>query len=300
MSSDALADALLVGSRLLWYAGLVGVIGACAFRLLLARAAAFGASGERTAGAIGLIAAAVLLAGALARLYAQAYVSFGIEEPLTPGLLWLVATDLPPWSTGWQLQLGAGAFAAAALGLVRAGGRAAWGAAYVASLAVAATAPLTGHAVSQADRPLLPVALQAGHVLGAGAWIGGLFAVSVAALRRSGGPAPVAALVHAFSPLAIAAVVLLALTGLGTVVLYLTAPSDLWATGYGRTLFLKILLFAAVATMGLVNWRVVRPRLAGRDGVDLLRRTAGIELALAGFVLLVTAVLVGLPRPGEE
>ena len=35
MSSEALAESLLVASRLIWYLGALGVIGACSFRLFV-------------------------------------------------------------------------------------------------------------------------------------------------------------------------------------------------------------------------------------------------------------------------
>lgn len=305
MSGDALTDVLLIASRWLWYAGCLGVIGASAFRLFVLPGAARAAPElDRAAAATGLIAAAVLLAGVLARLYAQAYVWFGLEEPVTPGLLLEVATDLPPWSTGWMLQLAAGAISAAAFGVARSGHRVAWFAAYAAAVAVAASAPLTGHAVAQAQWYSLPITVQAAHVLGAGVWIGGLFVVFVVALLRTGrrvvpGTPLVAALVNAFSPLAIAGAGLLALTGAVTAVLYLHAPADLWATPYGRTLLLKITMVAGVAATGFVNWRYVRPRLMRSGGAEVLRRTVTTELILAGLVLALTALLVGLPQPGE-
>lgn len=304
MSDQALADALLIASRLLWYAGCLGVIGASAFRLIVSTAVPRAtAELDRAVAATGLLAAAVLLSGVLVRLYAQTYASFGLEEPVTASLLLEVATDLPPWSTGWMLQFAAAAISVAALGVARTGRRWAWIVAHFAAVAVAAAAPLTGHAVAQADWYRLPIALQSAHVLGAGVWIGGLFVLRVAGVARTGGPTldppPVAALVNAFSPFALGGAGLLALTGAVTAFLYLDALADLWTTGYGRTLLLKMAMFAGVAVMGFVNWQHVRPWLARTGGAEMLRRTATIELVLAAIVLAITALLVGLPQPGE-
>lgn len=304
MSGDALADVLLVASRLLWYAGCLGVIGACAFRLLVSPASDHQASQlNRAAATAGVTAAAVLLAGLAARLYAQAYVSFGVEEPITTRLLLEVATELPPWSTGWMLQLAAGMSSAAALAAARIGSRPAWLAASLAAVAVAASVPLTGHAVAQARWYRLPLALQAAHVLGAGVWIGGLFVLTVVAVARRGpappgGPLALPALVRAFSPLALGGAGLLAMTGAVTAFLYLGALPDLWMTTYGLTLLLKVALFGGVVLMGFVNWQRVRPRLTRAGGADVLRQTAVVELVLAAVVLAVTALLVGLPQPG--
>lgn len=305
MSGETVAGALLIASRLLWYAGLLGVIGAGAFWFLVAPAGERRSLPlDRSVARTGLIAAAALLSGALARLYAQAYVSFGVEEPVTLRLLFEAASDLPPWSTGWLWQLAAGAVSATGFVIAYAGRRAGWMMACLAAVAVAASAPLTGHAVAQPESYLLPVALQAAHVLGAGVWIGGLFvmfAVAIAANPRSGpgSGAPLAMTVSAFSPMAVAAVGLLAATGLVTAFLYLNAVSDLWTTPYGRTLLVKIALFGAVGLTGVVNWRFVQPRLSRAAGGALLWRTAAIELTLAAAVLALTAILVGLPQPHD-
>jgi putative copper export protein len=304
MPGETFADVLLIASRLLWYGGCLGVIGAAAFRILILPAAGLTApSLDRATATAGVAGAAILVAGVLARLYAQAYVSFGLDEPLTPELIWIVATDLPPWSTGWMVQFAAAVASLAAFGMARAGIRAGWALAALAALAVAGSAPFTGHAVSQDDWYALPIALQAAHVLGAGVWIGGLLvmiAAGVPVLARypAADPSPVAALVNAFSPFALGGAALLALTGVVTTILYLHTVSDLWTTRYGVTLLLKVAMVAAVAGAGYVNWQHVRPRLSTPGSGDVLRQTATIELLLALAVLAITAVLVGLPQPG--
>jgi putative copper export protein len=304
MPGETFADVLLIASRLLWYGGCLGVIGAAAFRILILPAAGLTApSLDRATATAGVAGAAILVAGVLARLYAQAYVSFGLDEPLTPELIWIVATDLPPWSTGWMVQFAAAVASLAAFGMARAGIRAGWALAALAALAVAGSAPFTGHAVSQDDWYALPIALQAAHVLGAGVWIGGLLVmiaagVSVLARYPAADPSPVAALVNAFSPFALGGAALLALTGVVTTILYLHTVSDLWTTRYGVTLLLKVAMVAAVAGAGYVNWQHVRPRLSTPGSGDVLRQTATIELLLALAVLAITAVLVGLPQPG--
>jgi putative copper export protein len=317
MSESPLADVLLTASRLIWYAGILGVIGTSTFRLLVVRTARrpTGSLGRVTA-VTGVLAAAILLAGTLARLYAQTYVLFGVEEPVTASLLIEVATSLPPWSTGWMWQATAAVVALVAFALTYAGSAVAWGIVHAGVLGVAATVPLTGHAVAQADHYLLPLVLQAVHVLGVGCWIGGLCVLLMAGVPRAGrvaagrttpgsarpdsdtpGSATPARLVGAFSPLALVSVTSVVVTGLTTTWLYLGTPADLWRTTYGSALLLKIALFGCVAAAGFVNWRYVRPRLAEPDGAAALWRTGAVELLLAAAVLAVTAVLVGLPQP---
>jgi putative copper export protein len=304
MSESPLADVLLTASRLIWYAGILGVIGTSTFRLLVVRTAGGStASLGRVTAATGVLTAVILLAGTLARLYAQTYVLFGVEEPVTASLLFEVATSLPPWSTGWMWQAATAVVAIVAFALTYAGSAVAWGLVHAGVLGVAATAPLTGHAVAQADHHLLPIVLQAVHVLGVGCWIGGLCVLLMAAMPGarpdSGTPgrATLATLVGAFSPLALVSVTSVVVTGLATTWLYLGTPADLWRTTYGSALLLKVGLFVCVAAAGFVNWRYVRPRLAEADGAAALWRTGAVELLLAAAVLAVTAVLVGLPQP---
>lgn len=305
MADEALAGVWLAAARFVWYVGALGVIGTSAFRLVVAPAARRAASDlHRAAATAGLLSALLLTAAQLARLHSQTYALFGLDEPVTPALLLEVASDLPPWSTGWLRQLGAALFALIGLAAARAGLLAGWGAVHLAALAIAATLPLTGHAVAQEGWPVTPLVLQTGHVLGAGIWVGGLavlLAVGVRPILRQ--PAPdhdaVIALVAAFSPMALTGAGLLAATGVLTSTIYLDEIASLWSTPYGRMLLAKVALFGAVAAAGYVNWRSVRPRLGDPGAADLLRRTAGVELAVAVAVLGVTAVLVGLAQPGE-
>ena len=102
-----------------------------------------------------------------------------------------------------------------------------------------------------------------------------------------------------FSPLAVAAVVTLAGSGVLTAVLYLDALAELWTTAWGRTLALKVGLFAATGAVGAYNWRRLTPRLGDAPGTAALLRSARLELALAIVLLAVTAVLVHLAMPGE-
>jgi putative copper export protein len=299
MSDESLAEVLLVVSRLIWYAGCLGVVGASAFRLLVAPVGdTLLVDLGRSAAVTGLVAGLVLLAGTFCRLYAQTYAWFGLDEPVTWRLLVEVATDIPPWSTGWMAQAGAGAACVLALAAVRRGHRAAWTPAYLSSAAVVLTAPLTGHAVAQPGGYVLPVVLQALHVLGAGVWIGGLVVMLVVIGRAAASSSGIAGpMVRRFSPVALAGAGLLASTGIATAFLYLGEPRDLWSTEYGRTLLVKIAGFAGVAAMGFVNWQHVRPQLTLGGGTALLRRTATIELTLAVLVLALTARLTGLPQP---
>jgi putative copper export protein len=143
------------------------------------------------------------------------------------------------------------------------------------------------------------------HELAASLWIGSLFvlvAAGLPAVLRNVQPAErraplVAELVARFSNLALAAAALLGVTGVVTAWRHLKFVAALWTTSYGYAFDAKMVVVFLVVALGAWNWRRMRPRLETPGAVDALRRSAGAELALAGIVLMITAVLVSLPTP---
>jgi len=143
------------------------------------------------------------------------------------------------------------------------------------------------------------------HLLAGSLWIGTLFVlVTIAIPTVLAGPQSgddkaltVANLVHAFSPLALTAVAVLVASGIVTAVGHLKYVAALWTTSYGQALIVKLCVVAVVLSLGAWNWRRVRPSLGTTASIDTLRRSARRELAFAGLVLLITAVLVSLPSP---
>jgi putative copper export protein len=143
------------------------------------------------------------------------------------------------------------------------------------------------------------------HLLSGGLWIGTLFVLVVAGLatvmtldsssERRGELA--ASMVNAFSPLALAAGTGVVLFGLVTAWRHLKPLPALWTTPYGYALLVKLVLVAAVFSLGAWNWRRQRPRLGSASAATGLRRSAWSELVAAGLVLLATAILVSLPSP---
>jgi copper transport protein len=143
------------------------------------------------------------------------------------------------------------------------------------------------------------------HVLMASLWIGTLAVMVVAGItaalradvpREERGPA-VAAMVNAFSPLALFASAFLALSGVVTAWRHLKVLHNLWTTPYGWALMVKLCLVLVVVLLGAWNWRRARPGLGGEEAALHLRRSATRELAVAALVLGATAVLVSLPAP---
>jgi putative copper export protein/methionine-rich copper-binding protein CopC len=304
---------LYIAVRWLTFAALLAAIGVVGFEYLVARPVRRrGQPGSelvvdaarRRAAWLGAAAAGLLLAAGAARLATQAA---AMQEPgaafdgaLLPAML-LRTT----WGWGWLLQLAAASAAFAAFRRVRRAPERGWLAALFATLALAVTPSLAGHAVAADWYAPLPVLADSLHVLGAGGWLGTLLVVVLAGLpatagleARARGPM-VAELVNAFSPAALVFAGLAAGTGLFAAWLHLGTLPALWQSRYGRTLLLKLAVLAGVAVTGFYNWRRVRPALGDEIGVARLRRSSTIELLIALAVLLVTAVLVATPPPGD-
>lgn len=144
------------------------------------------------------------------------------------------------------------------------------------------------------------------HILAASTWLGTLTVMLFAAIRTVlGAPAGglsrervTANIVNAFTPVALTAATLVAITGATTAWLHLKRLPNLWTTDYGRALIVKLCVVAAVVATGWWNWKRVKPSLAGGDqSVARLNRSATMEIVLGAIVLAVTAVLVSLPSP---
>ncbi|UCD23889.1 MAG: CopD family protein [Gemmatimonadota bacterium] len=294
MNQETLAFAYGAIGRWLSYLAIVTTLGAAGYLVFIKPALALEKgyrkteTSDRVTG-IALIAALALLCSTGWQLYAQAYSVFGIDETVTWEHLRIVTLETT-WGTGWLGQAAAAGFAVVLLALATVMRRKRAIFITVAAIAAAVTVPLTGHALSATSTPWLTVSVQAMHVVGVGLWIGTLFVV-VATLRSVRGPLALAAL-KAFTPLAVAAVAIVAVSGSITAIIYLDSPSMLWTTLYGRTLLLKLTLFTAVGTLGAYNSRLLQ-KISNRNPLEL-KLTVGGELLIAGLALAVTAILVAL------
>jgi copper transport protein len=148
------------------------------------------------------------------------------------------------------------------------------------------------------------------HVAAMAAWLGGLtllLAALPAATRALGGAERtrlLGAVLRRFSPVALAAVLALLVTGTAQALIQIDAFSELLHTAYGRAVLVKIGLLAGLIALGAVNRLRTLPRLAAleRDGTGqagpgqtgvVLRRTLRAEVAGIAIVLAVTGALAG-------
>ena len=150
------------------------------------------------------------------------------------------------------------------------------------------------------------------HVLAASVWVGGiacLLLVLPAATRQLEGPQRsrlLLATLARFSPLALAAVIAIAVTGVVQAYIDVRSLNALFHTTYGALIIVKIVLLLALIGLGWINRERVIPalrrivgagRAARRDAVSLARRTLRGELALMLCVFGVTAALISYAPP---
>ncbi len=150
------------------------------------------------------------------------------------------------------------------------------------------------------------VAVDALHLVAAGAWLGGLLPLALlfAAARGATDPA-VASVTRAatlrFSTLGVIAVGTLLATGSVNTWLLAGSVQALLATDYGHLLLLKMALFVAMVCIALFNRLRLTPRLSiERDAASArrqLQRNCLVEAAI-GLVILVIVGALGTLPPG--
>ncbi len=188
------------------------------------------------------------------------------------------------------------AFALVGFLLVRAASSVGWGLAAIGILLAVLQPVYTGRFSSKVN---------AVHISAASTWLGTLLVLMLIGIRgvaRSSTAGTqraelVADLVNSFSPLALVASAIVAITGVTTAWLHLKRISSLWTTSYGIALDIKLILVLIVVMLGAWNWRRVRPSLGVEGSEETIRRSAKMELTFAALVLIVTSVLVSLPSP---
>jgi copper transport protein len=210
-------------------------------------------------------------------------------------------------------------------------GRVVAGSALAAGLVLSTAA--IGHPVA-GEWPGLAIAVTTVHVAAMVAWLGGLAGLLVAVLRPEVPADDVAAVVPRYSRVAFVSVVALVVSGTVQAVREVESPTALFATTYGWVLVAKLILVAVVLAAAGVSRVWVQQRLGVRrsrpggrrsltahafaaaadDGVaeaaaarghaqsesaaehvPELRRSVLVEVAVAAVVLVLSAVLVGLP-----
>lgn len=148
-----------------------------------------------------------------------------------------------------------------------------------------------GHAASEMRWPIAARVIDALHVITVGLWIGGLL-VTWLSTRQAGFHDPDAAW-RQFSGMATVAAPLAVVTGVaGGARMLLGHPLEaIVASPYGQMLIVKTIMVGIVLLIGASQ----RARIA--RGTLAAGRSVAIELAMAAWVLLVTATLTGTEPP---
>jgi copper transport protein len=184
-------------------------------------------------------------------------------------------------------------------------------AAVAGALFLVASPGLAGHAASS-EPVWLMLSSDLVHVASMAVWTGTLFALLVVLPRVTRGldrdadrSRLLTAFLLRFSAIALVLVALIAITGTIQAIVQMGALSELWQTGYGRAVSVKVILFFVLLGFGAANRKKVIPALVrqrergrspGAPGARL-RRNLRIEAALAAIVLAATAALVSYPPP---
>lgn len=181
--------------------------------------------------------------------------------------------------------------------------------ALVVSLGLVGTIAWTGHAGSTlGELGNLHLAADVLHLVGASAWIGGLFGLSIlfAVGRRrlafEWRPLQLEAVLR-FSTLGMISVAALILSGIVNAWILVGSFRALLVTDYGRLLLLKIVAFAVMVGFATVNRFWLTPRLAmltkaeaHADALSALTHNTLIEIAL-GLAIFAVIGLLGTLHP---
>ncbi len=152
------------------------------------------------------------------------------------------------------------------------------------------------------------------HLMSAGAWIGGLLGLALAgipAARRVSGRDRellgrcAAALFISFSVTAQVAMVVVVVTGTYPALIQIQALSDLGQTWWGMALTAKLALWVSLLIFAAANAFAFVPTLAARAAararrlaaLDQLRSAVRVELALAGALIVVAALMSATAQP---
>jgi len=147
---------------------------------------------------------------------------------------------------------------------------------------------------------------QAAHLLAAGLWLGGLVPLGWLLHRATKDPAEGFATLARdalppFSQMGYAAVAVIAITGLVNTTVLVGGIGPLLGSGYGRLLAVKMLLYAAMVGLALVNRFRLAPRLRQappyRASAAALARAVVAEQVLGFAILGLIAVIGTLPPP---
>lgn len=169
------------------------------------------------------------------------------------------------------------------------------------ALVVLGSISAQGHA-SQASWPAVSIGANTVHLAAASLWAAGLVMVLIV-LRRAprvapdGGPLLVARTLARFSRVALVAVAVVMVTGAMRTLGELSDPAQLWETGHGRSIVIKLALLAPIGFLAFRHRRIIaalrgvaRPN---RLTLRMVNRGVATEIGVSVAIIVVAALLVG-------
>jgi copper transport protein len=156
---------------------------------------------------------------------------------------------------------------------------------------------LSGHSAADAGHSWLSELADWVHLSAATLWVGGLVQLAVVVWPTS--PELRATAFRRFSRLATVLVALLLVAGTYLSILRLPHAHDLWTTGYGHVLLVKLGLVSLALTWGAAHHFIAVPRIERPGVTGTLARTLVGESAVAMAVLLAAAILTDSKPPPQ-
>jgi copper transport protein len=283
--------------RWLYFVGLALAVGGAGFRLLILPRELNARVQRRFTWVTGIGVVAVLETGIVSFLLRG-------EDALQLPFGRFLYGDLSPLANGTRfgeafiaMELGFAVVAAYFFLAWLTGRRAFLWAAFALGLVLVSGLSLSGHSAADAGHSWLSELADWVHLSAAMLWVGGL--VQLATVVWPGGPELRRGAFVRFSRLATALVALMLGAGTYLAILRLPHVHDLWTTGYGHVLLVKLGLVSLALLWGAAHHFLAVPRIQ-RDGVvGVLARSLVGESAVAMAVLLAAAVLVDSKPPPQ-
>jgi putative copper resistance protein D len=169
-------------------------------------------------------------------------------------------------------------------------------AAVVGSVAAATSFAWVGH-VHARSAPQLPTLAIAVHLLGVAFWLGALAPLLM--ITQEADVSRVAAVASRFGAAALVVVGVLLAAGVCLLCMLLRDVVELWSSGYGRFILVKIGFVACLLTLAALNHLRLTPRLRAHDAraARAFRTSIRFEILVAAAVLIVTAAMTTLTGP---
>ncbi len=174
-------------------------------------------------------------------------------------------------------------------------------AATVLAAAALAIQPMLGHAGAIGGGVGIELIIsETLHLLAAGAWLGGLLPLFIALGILPHEQAATAC--RNFTPIGLAAVLILAGTAVVQVAEFMGGLPGLFGTGYGHVALVKLGLFVVLLTLAGLNCLVFTDRLAGTASLAARRhmRLSVATEAVLGVLVVITAGFLASHAPGTH